>query len=73
MVDVAGFFVEDRFRIAVVADRRVDRLPDVELLAGAAVRAQRQLVLVGLLRGGQDVSQIVAHARLHHFRCAPSR
>ena len=38
-IDVAGFFVENRRGVAVVTDRAVDRLPDVELFAGAAVIA----------------------------------
>ena len=44
VVDVAGLLVEDRLRIAIFADRAVDRLPDIELFSGSAVIAEREFV-----------------------------
>ena len=39
-IDLAGFLIEDRFRITVFSRRAEHRLPDIELLSGAAVSAQ---------------------------------
>src|ERR1039458_5778344 len=64
VVDHAGRLVEDRLRIAVRPHRPVDRLPDVELLARAAMIPERQLVAVDLLGGDEGVPQVVAHRRL---------
>src|SRR5262249_12000295 len=50
-VDRAGALVPDAPRIAVGADGRVDRLPDVVLLARSRARPQHQLEKVVLLHG----------------------
>ena len=67
-IDFAGLFVENLFRIAIVADRSVDRLPDIELLAGPGMRSERELVLVHALHRAQCASEVVAHGGLRHFR-----
>src|SRR5580704_6814107 len=56
MVDLARALVEHRLRIPVISHGTEDRLPGVELLAGAAVRSLRQFVAVHLLHGGEDES-----------------
>ena len=52
----AGPLVEERLEVAVGADRAADGLPDILLLAGAAVRAVHELHLVALLRGLADLA-----------------
>ena len=60
----AGFLVEDRLRVAVLSHRAVYGLPDIELLAGTAVRAEREFVLIDLFRGGERAPEIIAFAGL---------
>ena len=62
VVDLAGPLVEDRLRVAVVAHRRVDRLPDVPLPPRAALLTQHQLEAVHRLDRGADVPEVVAVA-----------
>ena len=62
-IDVAGFLIENLLGITVRADWAVDGLPDVELFAGARVVAESELVLIGALRGGDGVAEIVAIVR----------
>ena len=69
-IDLAGFLVENLHGIAVGADWAVDGLPDVELLAGARMGAERELILIAALRGGDGVAEIVAVAGLRDLRCA---
>src|SRR5437660_9234614 len=49
LVDDARALVEERLEIAVAAEGTEDRRPDVDLLAGAAVRAVHQLEMITLL------------------------
>ncbi len=52
-IDLAGSLVEQRLEIAVLADRPEHRGPDVDLLARSALGAVRQLEVIALL-GGHD-------------------
>ncbi len=63
-IDLARFFVENLHGIAVGTDWAVDGLPDVELLAGARMGTERELILIATLRGGDGVAEIVAVAGL---------
>src|SRR6185312_14338006 len=60
VIDDAAGLVEDATRIAVGAERREDRLPDVELLARARVIAEHELELVVLRHRRERVSEAVA-------------
>ena len=62
VVDDAGPLVEDRLRVAVSADRRVHRLPDVPLPAGPPVGPQHQLEVVHVGDGRLDVAEVVSVA-----------
>ena len=62
-VDDAGPLVPDPLGIAVGADGRIDGLPDVPLLARAALRAQDQLVAVHVFERRGDVPEVVAQRR----------
>ncbi len=64
VVNVAGLLIEDGRGIAIFAHGAVDRLPDVVLLAGTAVVAQRGLVLIHATLRDCGVAEIVAHGRL---------
>ncbi len=60
VVDRAGLLVEDRLRIAVFTDGRIDSLPDVELFAGAPVIAKGRFVGDVVAHGNQGVAEITA-------------
>ena len=61
LVDGARPLVPDGLRVAVRAHGRVHRLPDVPLLARAAVRAEDELEPVHLLERRGDVPEIIPH------------
>src|SRR5690349_8270674 len=62
-IDLASKLVVDRLGISIGADRTERSLPDVELLTGAAVRSQDELVVIGLLHGGAHQSIRIAFFR----------
>ena len=64
VVDHAGALVENFLRIAVVADRRINGLPDVPLFGRAAAIAEGEFV--GHVVGQRDhrTAEIVTHRRL---------
>ncbi len=64
MVDYAGLLVENRLRITVLPDRRINSLPDVELLTGPATIAQGSFIRDIVPHREQAVAQIIAHGGL---------
>src|SRR5271170_1882887 len=58
VVDLSRLLVEDWLRIAVLADRPIDRLPYIELFSRPSVIAERKLVPVDLVGGDESVSEI---------------
>src|SRR5665647_1189403 len=62
-VDHAGPLVPDRPRVAVLPDGTVDSLPDIVLIARAAVRSEDQLEMVRLLIGREDLAELVLKSR----------
>src|ERR1035441_3059788 len=67
-IDFAGALVEDGLGVAVVADRAEDRLPGVELLAGAAVRPLHEFVAVHLFHGRSEEAVGLPHGRAWNTR-----
>ena len=65
-IDVSGELVEDRGGIAVRPHRRIHRLPNIELLAGTPVGAQRQFVMSDLIHLGNNVAIAFAHGGNGH-------
>src|SRR5262245_13788128 len=59
---LAGHLVPDALRIAVGSHRRVNRLPDVPLIARPALRSQNQLLVIHLFERRGQVSEIVAES-----------
>src|ERR1700758_1590049 len=61
MVDLSSLFIEDCLRITMRTHRPIDCLPDIELLAGAAVVTKRGLVRDVVTDCDQSMAEIVAH------------
>ncbi len=71
VIDLARHLVKDRLRIAVRAHRPVDCLPDVELLAAAAMIAQGQFVGVDRLGGDPRLGALAARVERTGGRAIP--
>ncbi len=52
VIDRAGLRVEDQLRVAVLAHRAVNRLPDIELLRRAAPAAEHEFKADGIVHIG---------------------
>src|ERR1700679_3955720 len=63
-INFASFLVKNSLRVAVFSYWAVHRLPDIKLLAGTAVRAEREFVLIDLSGGSERAAQIIAFAGL---------
>src|ERR1700683_5691944 len=70
-IDLARFLVKNGLWVAVAAHRAVHRLPDIELLAGTPVRAEREFVLIDLSGAGKRAAQVIAFAGLFHAHVRP--
>jgi hypothetical protein len=56
VINLAGLLVEDGGRIAIGSRGGVNGLPDIELLAGARVRAQGEFILIYGFDGNEGLA-----------------